>query len=163
MSLEATIESDEYQLVTVEPNSDDWKEFHRVRRTALFQQSVSEYTPHYHDALYHRSAQRHQLLLKWKGVAVGVTTLDRFPDGTAATRAVAIADEFQGQGHGRALGILTQEFAKLQGTTSLCVNAGAHTVGFYASLGFERKMWDRNEYDEGTSPETVIQMVCHLP
>lgn len=128
----------------------------------MFEQSVSEYDPHYHDQSYWRPAERAQLLLKFKGEAIGIATLDVFPDRSAATRAVAVADGKQGQGHGTALGKLTQEFAKNLGCHTLCVNAGAHVTGFYGSLGFAPQTWDKSELDGVGSPEKIVQMVLRL-
>lgn len=149
-----------YELVKVEPGTEDWVRFHEIQRTALFEQDAQEYDPYYHDTCFHKPAQRSLLLLKWKGASVGITTLDHFADNSAATRSVAIATEFQGNGHGLALGKLTQEFAKTKGVDTLCVNAGDHAVGFYRRLGFEKEMWNPKEYEGITEPETMIQMVC---
>lgn len=158
--MEGVMEDDQYELVRVESGSEDWVKFHHIQRTALFRQEVSEYEREFNDTFFCRPANRSWLLLKWQGVAVGITTLDHFDDSTAATRAVAIADEFQGKGHGRALGLLTQEFARSQGVKSLCVNAGDHAVEFYRRLGFEKETWDLNEYEGVVNPEKIIQMVC---
>ena len=128
----------------------------------LFEQDLSSYDAHYHDCVYHRPAQRTQLLLKFRGEAIGITTLDQFPDKTAATRGVAITDSKQQMGHGAVLGKLTQEFAKSLGCKTLCVNAGTHTTGFYGSLGFTPEIWDIKEYEGIGSPETMVQMVCRL-
>lgn len=154
------MEDQSYQIVKVEPGSEDWVKFHEIQRTALFHQAVEEYNPQYNDACFHRPAKRSLLLLKWQGEAVGITTLDQFSDASAATRAVAIGEEFQGAGHGRALGLLTQEFAKALGVKTLCVNAGDHAVDFYRKLGFEKEIWDENEYDGVINPGTMIQMIC---
>lgn len=154
------MEGDRYELVKVDLGSEDWVRFHHIQRTALFRQEISDYEGDFHDKNFRRPANRSWLLLKWQGEAVGITTLDHFDDATAATRAVAIAEEFQGKGHGRALGLLTQEFAKSQGVKSLCVNAGDHAVDFYRRLGFEKETWDLNEYEGVTKPEKMIQMVC---
>lgn len=150
----------EYEIVKVEPGSQDWANFHEIQRTALFEQDVNEYDPHYHDACFQKPAQRSLLLLKWKGASVGVTTLDHFSDNSAATRGVAIATEFQGKGHGMALGKLTQEFARAEGVDTLCVNAGDHAVGYYQRLGFEKEIWNAKEYEGVSEPEKMIQMVC---
>lgn len=150
--------NDEYELVVVTPGSDDWMAFHHVQRTALFRQSPAEYEPTFHDAYYFRPARRCQLLLKWNRLALGVTTLDEFQDSRAATRSVAVAEEFQGKGHGRTLLLLTQEFAKRRGIETLCVNAGADAVGFYRSLGFVEETWDATEFDGIESPQTMVQM-----
>jgi len=154
------MDNSDYELVTVVPGTEDWVSFHEIQRTALFEQGVDEYKPHYHDACFHRPAQRSLILLKWNGAALGVTTLDQFADNSAATRSVAIAKEFQGKGHGLALGQLTQQFAKTQGVSTLCVNAGDHAVDFYRRLGFEKETWDLNEYEGSSNPEKMIQMVC---
>ncbi len=159
---EDAIDHGGYELVIVEPASEDWQAFHDIQRVTLFEQDPSEYDAHYHDHLFHRPASRTQLLLKFNGQAIGVTTLDVFPDRTAATRSVAITHEKQHMGHGAALGKLTQEFARGLGCSALCVNAGAHVTDFYRSLGFTPEIWDIKEYDGIGSPETMIQMVYRL-
>lgn len=141
---------------------DDWSAFHEIQRTALFNQAAADYDASFHDRYFHRPAERFKLLLKCNGEATGITTLDVFSDGTAATRSVAIAETMRGQGHGCALGKLVQQFARAHGTEVLCVNSGADTIGFYRSLGFVREMWDPHEYDGVTEPETMIQMTCRL-
>ncbi|MEJ0003797.1 MAG: GNAT family N-acetyltransferase [Pararobbsia sp.] len=141
---------------------DDWSAFHDIQRTALFNQAADDYRPEFHDHNFHRPAERFKLLLKWNGKAMGITTLDVFADGKAATRAVAIAETMQGQGHGRALGELVQQFARTHGTKVLCVNSGSDAVGFYRSLGFVTEIWDPREYDGITEPESMIQMTRQL-
>lgn len=141
---------------------DDWSAFHEIQRTALFNQAAADYDAQYHDRVFHRPAERFKLLLKCNDKATGITTLDVFPDGKAATRAVAIAEKMQGKGHGNALGKLVQQFARERGAQLLCVNAGDHAVGYYRSLGFVVETWDPNEYDGISDPDTMIQMTCRL-
>ena len=152
----------EYELLSVHPDTEDWKAFHEISRTALFNQNASEYEPESHDAYFSRPATRNNLLLKWHGKPVAITTLDNFENGVAATRGVAVASELQNQGHGRLLGILTQKFAKHCGITMLCVNAGYSATGFYKRLGFNEEIWEPSEYESGEFHETMIQMVCRL-
>jgi GNAT superfamily N-acetyltransferase len=137
---------------------DDWSAFHEIQRTVLFNQVASEYRAEFHDRYFHRAAERFQLLLKWNGNPTGVTTLDIFPDGTAATRGVAIAEAMQSQGHGRALGELMQQFAIAHGAEVLCVNSGRDAVGFYRSIGFVNEVWDPREFEGIADTESMIQM-----
>lgn len=150
-----------YELKTIFNKGEEWHAFHEIQRVELFKQEVSEYTPEFHDNYFCKPAERSQLLLKFQGKSVGVTTLDIFDDMSAATRVVAIDNKFQGAGHGKVLGEMVREFARKKGVEMLCVNADPDKVGYYQSLGFEKENWDMSEFDDIPNPK-AIQMTCSL-
>lgn len=74
--------------------------------------------------------------------------LDDFGGGRAAIRTVAVRQDRQGQGHGRALAQLVEAFARTQGVAQLCVNANREATGYYAALGFSQQVWSEQELAE---------------
>lgn len=81
----------------------------------------------------------------------------------AALRRVAACKKFQGQGHGRVLGTLVEEFAKQYGVDKVCLNADKEAAGYYASLGFKPELWSREEYEScRDSRVMLIQIVIYL-
>ena len=87
----------------------------------------------------------HPLLLKVNGVGIGTTRLDDFKDGTGVVRLVAIRIGLRGQGHGKKLSELTQEFAKTLGIRTLYVNAAPEAVDYYKATGWELFSWNPAE------------------
>jgi GNAT superfamily N-acetyltransferase len=58
---------------------------------------------------------------------------------------VAIDAELQGQGHGRALSDLVENYARRLGIRTLYVNAAPEAVGYYEKLGWTPESWDNAE------------------
>lgn len=153
---------DEYSLCVVEKNTDDWLEFHRIRRTALFRQSEADYDVAFQDAFMPAPAARANLLLKFNGKAVGLLSLDDFGDGKAAIRAVTVDTTSKSVGHGRQLVERTAELARAQGVRQLCVNASPASSGFYRKLHFKEETWSKREFDECTNDGNTIQQLTRL-
>ena len=85
------------------------------------------------------------LLLKHDGRPVGTIRLDDLGDGTGVVRLVAVVQDVQGRGHGRAMSQLWDERARAKGLRTLYVNAAPEAVGFYEKMGWERHVWDAAE------------------
>lgn len=100
-------------------------------------------------------------MLKKGSEPIGITTLDIVDKGIAVTRSVAINKDFQGQGHGKILGKMVQDFAKTKGIEKLCVNADSEKTSYYESLGFHIEDWDLSEFSNVPNPRST-QMVCKL-
>ena len=126
----------------------------------MFEQSEAEYTNGEND-FFPQPAARTNLIMSVGSEAVAVATLDKFGDGSAAVRGVAVGNEFQRRGHGRQLIDLLVDFAKAEGVTKLCVNANPDKVGFYAEAGFAMDVWSETELascKEGRAWPMPVQM-----
>jgi N-acetylglutamate synthase-like GNAT family acetyltransferase len=60
-------------------------------------------------------------------------------------RLVAIAIGAQRQGHGRALSVLVEDYARRLGINTLFVNAAPEAAGYYEKMGWEACIWDETE------------------
>ena len=142
-------------------NHRDRDNFHHIQRVSLFEQSESEYEPEFHDQYFSKPAQRFQLLLEFSDIPIGITTLDVIKDDRAITRGVSISKEFQGKGHGKALGKLVQEFAQSLGIKRLHVNADKNKIQYYESLGFKKDEWEKEDLN-GIDASNIVQMTYIL-
>lgn len=132
-----------YELVDVTA-PDDWRVFHDIRRTELFEargrfgiysdMHPDDHVPHHHP-----------LLLKSDGIPVGVLRLDEFGDGRGAIRLVAVTAAEQGRGHGAVMSALVDARARALGIHTLLVNSAPTAVGFYEKTGWHRFAWDPGE------------------
>ena len=160
-----------HNLLVVERYSEEWKEFHDIQRYSLFElREEDHYDPDYHDSggsfSINPPSSRLSLMLKHEGRAVGITTLDLWPDNRAVMRGVAIRQDARGLGHGRALGSLVATFAHAQGVGELMVNADPAKVGYYQRLGFTTETWSDSELElwrnGGVNSTVPVQMVKRL-
>lgn len=124
-----------YILVRVTDKA-DWRAYHDIRCSVLWEERgrsdydetrPEELLPHYHP-----------LLLKVNGRESGTARPDDLRDGTGIVRLVAISAAIRGQGHGRVLNMMIEEYASRLGIRSLFVNAAANAVGFYTATGWDR-------------------------
>ena len=131
-----------YQLIKVTA-SNHWHDYHAIRRKVLWEnrgkttyndKHADEYLPNHHP-----------LLLLFDNISIGTTRLDDFGNGFGAVRLVAIADKFQGNGHGRQLSSLFEDYARNLGIKTLYVNAASEALEFYKKLGWEFYEWDAEE------------------
>jgi N-acetylglutamate synthase-like GNAT family acetyltransferase len=114
----------------------DWQIYHAIRRSVLWEErgrgGYDEARPE--ERLHHH----HPLLLTFNGQGCGTTRLDDLRDGTGIVRGVAISAILRGQGHGRILNAMVEEYARKLGIGTLFVNAAADAEGFYAATGWDR-------------------------
>jgi N-acetylglutamate synthase-like GNAT family acetyltransferase len=121
----------------------DWREYHSIQRRVLWdRRGLRNYDENHPDE--YRPAS-HPLMLRLNDRAIGTVRLDDFGNGTGAIRLVAIDAEFQGQGHGRALSDLVENYARRLGIRTLYVNAAPEAVGYYQELGWRPESWDGAE------------------
>ncbi len=95
--------------------------------------------------------------MRFNDRAVGVTTLDVINVEMGISRSVAVTEHEQGNGHGKVLGKLVQQFARNLGLIKICVNADSEKTGYYLSLGFSPEDWDSKEMAPG-----ILQMKYDL-
>lgn len=138
-----------------------------IQKHSLFElEKDDEYDAGFHDA-HGNFLSRKLLLMKFRGESIGIATLDVTPEGKCVARGLAIDAARQGQGHGRALAVLTGSFAASFGASELCVNAGTLTSKFYENCGFIPQVWSQKEIDEwnagGARNPLPVQMVRRLP
>lgn len=163
-------EEKDYTVVVVEAKTRDWIDFHAIQRESLFGMSEEdEYDPHFYDQYRpdeEQGVRRLQVLLKYRGEAIGITTLEFQKDGGSVARGVAIKREYQRQGHGMVLTEHVSRIAEISGARELRVNAGALSSRFYIACGFVPFVWSQTELDRwnasGTTNPLPIQMVRRL-
>ncbi len=117
-------------------NDDEWKAFHAIRRKVLFEnRGKSEtYNENHPDD---SNPLNHPLILLYRDTVIGVIRIDVSAQ-VAWFRRVAIREDLQQLGHGRALLQLAEDFAKAQGCSEVRSNAAVEAVGFYERCGYVR-------------------------
>ncbi|HZN06729.1 MAG TPA: GNAT family N-acetyltransferase [Pyrinomonadaceae bacterium] len=125
----------EYQLRTP-ADDDEWRTFHAIRRKVLFEnRGKSEtYNENHPDD---SKPGNHPLVLLYKDVVIGVIRID-VSETVARLRRVAIREDLQRRGHGRALLQLAEDFAKAHGCSEVRSNAAVEAIGFYERCGYGR-------------------------
>jgi GNAT superfamily N-acetyltransferase len=122
------------------PRSDEeWRAFHAIRRKVLFENrgKTEAYIENHPDD---SKPGNHPLVLVYRGEVIGVARID--VSGTVAwLRRVAIRDDLQRLGHGRALLQLAEAFAKAEGCDEMRSNAAVEAVGFYERCGYTRDLF----------------------
>lgn len=116
----------------------EWRALHDIRRTVLFENrgKFDTYIENHPDDF---KAGHHPLVLVYKDVVIGVVRIE--VNGTVAwLRRVAVREDLQRQGHGRALLKLAEAFAKAQGCEELRSNAAVEAVEFYERCGYVRDL-----------------------
>lgn len=117
------------------PASDDeWSAFHAIRRRVLFEnRGKSEiYIENHPDD---SKPGNYPLILLCRDVVIGVVRID-LVESMAWLRRVAIREDSQQMGHGRALLRLAEVFAKAHGCNEVRSNAAVEAVGFYEQCGY---------------------------
>lgn len=147
-----------YELIVVRL-SDDWQQYHLIRRTELFEGRHRDvvYDPEHADEYL---PNHFPLLLKIDGNGVGTTRLDLMGGDVAAIRLVAVTKAEQGKGHGRILNDKVEGFARDKSVAKMVVNAAPEASGYYERMGFLPEVWDEAELT-GIA-EHSIQMTKYL-
>jgi GNAT superfamily N-acetyltransferase len=134
-------------------NPDEWQQYHEIRRRVLWENRglYGVYDDNHPDDRKHGN---YPLLLVHEGEAIGVIRIDI--DGTQAIlRRVAIRDDIQRAGHGRAMLDLAERFAREHGCDRLYSFVSPDAVGFYEKCGF------RHDLSRAENPDHV-PMEKHL-
>jgi GNAT superfamily N-acetyltransferase len=116
---------------------DEWEIYYRIRRDVLLE--ARKYAVELDDEL---APDHHPHLLWLDTQPIGTIRVDRVPPDRAAMRLVAIDPACQGQGHGRALLQLAEEFARRLGCGKAVVYATPEAAGFYSKVGYAEEDWD---------------------
>jgi GNAT superfamily N-acetyltransferase len=87
---------------------------------------------------------------------LGCCLLTKVDDQTVRLRQMAVPNNLQGKGIGRALMIFSENIARDRGYKILIMHARKTAVGFYEKLGY-RKVG--NEFQEVTLPHFVMEKV----
>jgi GNAT superfamily N-acetyltransferase len=117
-------------------SAEEWDTYHSIRRQVLFERrgQFGLYDEHHPDD---RAPSHHALLLFHDDLPIGVIRID-LEEGIAIFRRVAIREDHQRQGHGRALLRLAEEHAASHGTRELRSFVAPDAVEFYEHCGFSR-------------------------
>jgi GNAT superfamily N-acetyltransferase len=118
------------------PETDEeWRAFHGIRRKVLFEnRGKSDYLENHPDD---SKIGNYPLVLISQGDIIGVIRVD-VRESEAWLRRVAIREDLQRQGHGRALLRLAENFALKKNCTEVRTNAAVESVGFYERCGYMR-------------------------
>jgi GNAT superfamily N-acetyltransferase len=122
-----------YTLVSPR-DANEWATYHDIRRRVLFEArgQFGVYNANHPDDT---APGNHAKLLVYGGDAVGVVRID--VDGpTAIVRRMAIREDMQRRGHGRALIALIEQFAYANGCHALASHVAPDAVEFYLKCGF---------------------------
>ena len=112
------------------PASDDeWRAFHDIRRKVLFENRGKSET---YNANHPDDSKpgNHPLVLLYNDDVIGVIRVD-ISNTVAWFRRVAIREDLQRRGHGRALLRLAEAFAKAHDCSEVRSNAAVEAVEFY--------------------------------
>jgi N-acetylglutamate synthase-like GNAT family acetyltransferase len=85
---------------------------------------------------------------------LGCCLLSRMDDKTVRLRQMAVPNNMQGKGVGRALMIFAENIARDLGYKKLCMHARKTAVGFYQKLGYGIS---GNEFFEVTIPHYIME------
>lgn len=85
---------------------------------------------------------------------LGCCLLTRMDPATVRLRQMAVPNNMQGKGVGRALMIFAENIARDLGYKKLCMHARKTAVGFYEKLGYSIS---GNEFEEVTIPHYIME------
>ena len=85
---------------------------------------------------------------------LGCCLMSRMDATTIRLRQMAVPNNMQGKGIGRALMIFAENIARDQGYRKLCMHARSTAVGFYQKLGYSI---NGEEFTEVTLPHYVME------
>ena len=85
---------------------------------------------------------------------LGCCLLTRMDDGTVRLRQMAVPNNMQGKGIGRALMIFAENVARDHGYKKLCMHARKTATGFYKKLGYSIA---GDEFMEVTIPHYIME------
>jgi GNAT superfamily N-acetyltransferase len=115
-------------------NIEEWEAYHGIRRKVLFENRgrFGVYDKNHPDE---SREGNYPLILLLGGEAIGVIRVDI--DGEKAIfRRVAIREDLQRAGHGRALLALAESFAQTKGRHHVWSDVAPDAVGFYERCGY---------------------------
>jgi len=92
------------------------------------------------------------------GQLVGCLILTPLPNGELKMRQVAVAEQLQGKGIGRAMVDFSERFAREHGFNQITMHARETAVSFYENLGYDRI---GEEFEEVSIPHWKMRKVLH--
>ena len=115
-------------------NETQWRAYHSIRRKVLFENRghFDVYDEHHPDEV---APGNHPMILLHRGEPIGTIRID-IGSKEAIFRRVAIREDCQRSGHGRALLSLAEEFAREKGCETVRSFVNPEAVGFYEQCGF---------------------------
>lgn len=122
-------------IALVSPISvEEWKEYHDIRRTVLFEARgrFGVYDAHHRDELREGNYPK---LLQINGISVAAIRIDIAPP-VALFRRVAVDQDHQRQGHGRKLIGMAIDFVRDFEVDQIRSSVAEDAVGFYCKCGF---------------------------
>ena len=122
-----------YELKTPSSTA-EWTAYHDIRRKVLFENRgrFGVYDANHPDE---HLPGNYPLVLLLNGETIGVIRVD-IKDRQAMFRRVAIRDDVQRKGHGKALLALAESFAQTKGCAQIGSDVAPDAVGFYERCGY---------------------------
>jgi GNAT superfamily N-acetyltransferase len=122
-----------YQL-RAPSSTEEWEAYHDIRRKVLFENRgrIGVYDKNHPDE---SREGNYPLILLLGGEAIGVIRVDINGE-QAIFRRVAIREDLQRAGHGRALLALAESFALTMGCNHVWSDVAPDAVGFYERYGY---------------------------
>jgi GNAT superfamily N-acetyltransferase len=113
---------------------EEWEAYHDIRRKVLFENRgrIGVYDKNHPDE---SREGNYPLILFLDGVAIGVIRVD-INGKQAIFRRVAVREDLQRAGHGRALLALAESFAQTKGCNHIWSDVAPDAVGFYERCGY---------------------------
>lgn len=136
----------------------DWAFYHAIRRDALFARLVPEHV--YDEDDPDETAPGHlPHLLRFDGEPIGTIRIDLVGTDRAGLRLIAIRDDRQHRGHGKALLRLAEATARTYGRTEIVINAHPSALAFYLAIGYATGPWP----DERPLNPALVRVAKSLP
>jgi GNAT superfamily N-acetyltransferase len=115
-------------------STEEWEAYHGIRRKVLFENRgrIGVYDKNHPDE---SREGNYPLILLLDGEAIGVIRVD-INGKQAIFRRVAVREDLQRAGHGRALLALAESFARTMGRHQIWSDVAPDAVGFYERCGY---------------------------
>jgi GNAT superfamily N-acetyltransferase len=115
-------------------NEEEWRAYHEIRRRVLFEKrgEIGVYDDKHPDEF---QPLNHPLILFYEAAPIGVIRVD-VRDQVAWLRRVAVREDKQRRGHGRAMLSLAEDFARDHGCHEVRSNVAVDAVRFYEHCGY---------------------------
>jgi len=126
----------------VEPISEDWQHYHRIRQEQIFDRHPHVVYDPNHWTLSHPN--HFHFVFKKLDEVIGVVHVELLDDQRAAVRSFAIDKPYQNQGHGSHLLKLVEKWVKHQGKSMIQLHSNPSALMFY-----ERASYTPHPFPEG--------------
>ena len=134
--------SNPFEHYRLEParSPEDWAAYHAIRRDTLFARLLPRHPYDKNDPDEFLPGHT-SCVLRYRDAVIGVVRIDEIDAQRVGLRMIAVRDDVQRGGHGRAMLALAEEQARAEGRSEVIINAHLTAVGFYLKLGYAAGEW----------------------